>query len=233
MRRTILIAALILLTVAGFGARQRFAGLKIGVSNDNKHDGQVIVVLNDGTRHQGWNRTDMLPLMAYVEISENQKSGKKQRFASDDIERLIFIPNENPKIITPPDTTEFVKFPAIAGAIQDDDGSRNYFWFRHEYSGRGIELYSFYNEEQRVSNDGFTDFFTRDYYVKIGDGPLALCSVANVEEEVKSEQASNRAYAVRAFEAYPELIEKINQKGFKWDGSPLPVIKEWELLYTK
>lgn len=192
-----------------------------GAQENNNPDGDVTLIMADGTKKRGWGRTAMINEVKFFEISDTPK-GKRVRYDKDQIERIEY-----------DEGAVYVKQDYFRNLIKRD--KMNNVFMRLDYQGDGIMPLSAYLERLEVINNRTHRVKWRNYYMQHGDDPTMVVAVQYYQGGKRNNSNANRKMQVYSFSKvypqYAEFAKRIHAKEFDTTNFPIDVAKAWEEAY--
>jgi hypothetical protein len=184
-------------------------------------DGDVTILMTDGTSARGWSSTDMTGRVEFFEMSDTP-GGERVRYDNDRIARIVH-----------DEGTVYER----KNIIETVGGSKaRPAWVRVGYKGNGIALYSTCtrNIEQMLGMQMTAR--QRHYYIALGQGPAVRAFTCYLTGSVIDAGTANRSLLNHLFgkryPQYADLAKRIRAKEFDTRFSPIEVIGAWEEAYA-
>lgn len=207
MKKIVLLMAAVCLTAAGAWAQEAH---------------KVTLEMSDSSTITGYNHTEFVNTIDYVEVSQTP-TGLRMQYRTDDIERVFL-----------DDSTVYVKKPVIMNYGEQTPSSVRL--LRRDYVGKGIIVYSAALRGTERIGDKSTKISKRNYYLSMGDDPAVWVGSEYALGGNENQPEANRAliafYFRKRYPQYEEFANRFKGPEFSMKGDPTEIVKAWEEEYA-
>ena len=189
-------------------------------------EGSTVLTLKDGTKVEGYIRSQFYSTISHIEMSE-EPTGKTKKYDLDDIKKITMYSIDGDSVL-------YVRRYRYRLFKSHNKPHKGYYkqpvLFRLDYaSPKGVELLT--EIRRRVATSGMRTAAYKELwtYVKLQGEEAARPLGAIIVGSDKPEEANFRILARRAFADYPSLVIRINGGEFS-AKNPLRLVKAYEEL---